>query len=342
MRRALIRLSALGDIVHTWPLASALRVAVPQAHITWIVEEPLRILVEGHPAVDAVLDVATKRWRSRPTARRTRAEIAVLKGRFAELQADVCIDAQGVIKSAVVARWSAADRKVGLARPWRREWLPGLFYTETVDGSTHARHVVATNLEIVRAVGGTPPRDPVPPDGRWLLDRVRDRLPTGSWASPFAVLLPAAGHPSKILPVATLARVARGLVELGIEAVVAWGPAERERAHAVAAMAGRGTHMAPPTDLAELSALLGAATVVVGGDTGPVHLAASFGVPTAAAFLTTDWRRNGPLGSRIAVVSGTADSDTGPTGSARARPIRGITAAELLDAARSVIDGVSG
>jgi heptosyltransferase-1 len=201
--------------------------------------------------------------------------------------------------------------------------------------------VVATNLELVRAVGGTPPEQLQHPDGRWLLEKVRDTLPTGSWKAPYAVFLPAAGHPSKILPVSTLARVAKGLNEHGMEVVVAWGPAERERAHAVASVAGRSTHLAPATDLAELTALLGAASVVVGGDTGPVHLAASLGVPTAATFLTTNWKRNGPLGEHTTVVSGTADEDPKPTGSARARPVRSISHEEILEAAQSMIEGVT-
>ena len=97
MRIVLIRLSALGDIVHTWPLAAALRSAEPKAHLTWVVEEPLAPLVEGHPAVDAIVTVATGRWRKHPFSRSTRAEIAVFKTRLHELQPDLAIDAQGTL-----------------------------------------------------------------------------------------------------------------------------------------------------------------------------------------------------------------------------------------------------
>ena len=84
MRIVLIRLSALGDIVHTWPLAVAIRAALPRGHLTWIVEEPLAPLVEDHPAVDAVLTVATGRWRKQPFSSRTRAEIAAFRSRVHE------------------------------------------------------------------------------------------------------------------------------------------------------------------------------------------------------------------------------------------------------------------
>ena len=163
MRVVLVRLSALGDIVHTWPLAVALAAGVPDLHLTWVVEEPLVPLVKEHPAVDAVIAVATRRWRRHPAAARTRAEIAVVRARLRELSADVCVDAQGLVKSALVARWSAAPVRVGFARPWRREVLAGLVYTRTVPGSRDDLHVVASNLALVRAFGLDPPRPDAQP-----------------------------------------------------------------------------------------------------------------------------------------------------------------------------------
>lgn len=120
---------------------------------------------------------------------------------------------------------------------------------------------------------------------------------------PFAVLLPGAGHPSKVLPVEVLADVGRSLGDRGLDVVAAWGPGERERADAIASAGGEAVAIAPPTDLTQLAGLLGRATVVIGGDTGPTHLAASLHVPTLGVFLATDWRRNGPLGVRTDVVS---------------------------------------
>jgi len=328
MRIILVRLSALGDIVHTWPLAEAIRAARPNDHLTWVVEKPLAPLVENHPAIDAVITVTTKRWRKQPFSARTRAEIATLKSRFQELQPDLTIDAQGTLKSAMVTKWTGAGRRVGLARPWRRELIAGFATTETVPGSLAHRHVIATNLELVRSMGGEPPAQPTQPDGGWLLARTRS-TPDGSWGGNYAVLLPGAGQPDKILPAETLAKTARHLVSLGMEAVVAWGPSERGRAQEVVALGGTGVHLAPATDLIELTALLGSATVVVGGDTGPVHLAASFSVPTLAVFVTTNPDRNGPAGANVAVVSGAAPG-RGPGGTATTGQAREVTAAEIL------------
>ncbi len=158
MRAVLVRLSAVGDIVHTWPLAASLRTARPDLHLTWVVEEPLRPLVEGHPAVDQVVTTATRRWRRRPLSSPTRQEVRALRARFSDLAPHVTLDPQGVLKSAFVTRWTGAEHRVGLARPWRREWIAGFAYTSLLPGSDDP-HVIATNVEMVRAVGGVPPHD---------------------------------------------------------------------------------------------------------------------------------------------------------------------------------------
>ncbi len=304
MRLALIRLSALGDIIHTWPLAQSLRDNRPDLHLTWVVEAPFRSLVEGHPAVDSVITVATKRWRKAPFSPQTRAETDAVKTRLRELTPDLALDSQGTFKSAWITRWTGAKNRIGLARPWRRELLPGLVYTRVLPGSRTQRHVVSTNLMLVRAVGAQPGGEIAAPDGRWLLERSNERYPEVRRNSPYALLLPGAGHPSKVLGTDVLGDLARRLASHGLEILVAWGPGELERAEAVVALSDGAAEVAPPTSLEELTVLLGGASVVVGADTGPVHLAASLGTPTLGVFLTTDWRRNGPLGPRTAVLSG--------------------------------------
>jgi lipopolysaccharide heptosyltransferase I len=338
MRIVLIRLSAFGDIVHAWPLACALREALPRLHLSWVVEEHFRPLVDGHPAVDSVVFTRTRQCRRRPWSIHTRAEIAALKSRFNDLHPDVALDPQGVLKSAFVTRWTGAPRRIGLALPWRRERLPGLAYTETVRGAAGGSHVVDTNLEMVRAIDLLPPSRR-PPDGAWLLDRVGHRFPTDGWQEPCAVVLPGTGGAHKDVAVPTRAEVSREIAAgLNLDVVVAWGPREESRAAAVVEAGGNRIRLAPPTDLEELAANLGGSSLVVGGDTRPVHLAASFGVPTVAVFLASDWRRNGPLGPRTTVVSGAGESPGGPSGSARAAPLRPIASQEIISAALNLID----
>jgi heptosyltransferase-1 len=303
-----------------------------------VVEEHFRPLVDGHPAVDTVFTTRTRAWRRNPLSSSVRAEIRVLKGRFRELQPDLAIDPQGLLKSALVSRWTGARRRVGLAHPWRRERLAGLAYTQTVDGAPSGAHVVATNLELVRAVGDDPPTL-TPPDGSWLLDRARaletaDVSPTHR----YAVVLPGAGGAHKVIAETTLATASRELAGSGLEVVVAWGPGEIDRASRVVESAGSDVRLAPPTSLLELSVLLGGAALVIGGDTGPVHLAASFSVPTVAVFLASDSRRNRPLGAKTAVVAAAREVSSTPGGSARARPAHQVGSAEIVEAARRLLD----
>ena len=337
MRLVLVRLSALGDIIHAWPLAEALRQARPGMHLTWVVEEPFRTMVAGHPAVDNVVTVTTRRWRRQPVTARTRGEIALLRTRLHELQPDLAIDPQGVLKSALVTRWSGAPRRVGLARPWRRDRIAGLAYNLTLAGSTSDPHVVASNVELVRAVGGTPPTRLPHPDGRWLLQRTSHVAPSVADDDRPIVLLAGAGQARKMLPVETLAAVARRLVALPSAVEVAWGPGEHARAEAVAEAAGPGVAVAPPTDLDQLVEVLANARLVIGGDTGPVHLAASLGVPTVGVFTVTDWRRNGPLGPRVEVVSGISPDAVVSASSPDATPSRAITADDIVERALKLL-----
>jgi heptosyltransferase-1 len=337
MRVVLVRLSALGDIVHTWPLAVALRQAQPEMHLTWVVEEPFRPLVEGHPAVDALITVATKRWRRNIFSAETRSHIAVLKTQLTELQPDVAIDSQGVFKSALVTGLSGASTRIGLPRPWRRERLAGVAYTSTVQGNPDQRHVVATNLQCVAAVGEDPPSTLPHPDGRWMLEMSKDRTPVVPMRPQYLALLPGTGRPEKIVPEADLVAVAQWSVAQGLPVTLLWGPGEKDRASSIVNAAGEGVSLAPPTDLFDLAHCLANARAVVGGDTGPIHLAASFGTPTLAVFTATDWRRNGPLGARTQVVSGALLDDGGPTGSSKAFKPGPVTTEQIIDGLKRVL-----
>ncbi len=329
MRLVLIRLSALGDIIHTWPLAQSLRDNRPDLHLTWVVEESFQPLVQGHPAVDSVISVATKRWRKEPFSIRTRAETGAVKTRLRELAPDLALASQGTVKSAWITRWTGAAERVGLARPWRRELLPGLVYTRVLPGSRAQPHVVATNLSLLKVIGAEPAPETPAPDGRWLLEQSVERWPEFRRELPYAVLLPGAGRPSKVLGADILVDLARRLAARGLSVVVAWGPGERERAEAIVAGAEEAVVLAPPTNIEQLAVLLGGASVVVGADTGPIHLAASLGAPTVGVFLTTDWRRNGPLGPRAAILSSTALPKQVHPGKAGVRP-KGTPTAEAI------------
>jgi len=304
MRLLLVRLSALGDIIHTWPLAVALREADDTLHLSWIVEEPLKTLVEGHPAVDAVFTTRTGKWRRSPFSSRTGAEISRMRSAIDEISPDIVLDAQGTVKSAWVCRTARGRETVGLCRPWRREILAGLVYDRCLPGSD-AGHIVSTNLALVRVLGGETPIPDLIPDGRWFVNKARrNRSDFETPREPYGLIFPGAGQERKILNTEFSAGIARGMQDRGLTPIIAWGPGEEEAARAVCAVSPAVT--APPTDLEELAVLSAGAEVLIGPDTGPMHLGASLGRPVVAIHTVTDPRRNGPLGEKTRIINTTS------------------------------------
>jgi ADP-heptose:LPS heptosyltransferase len=143
-------------------------------------------------------------------------------------------------------------------------------------------------------------------------------------------LLPGTGGIGKAWPPERFAALARQTADRGHQVTIVWGPGQRELAESIVAGAGSGVTLAPATSLLELAALLAGCAAVVGGDTGPVHLAASLGVPTVAIFVATDPERNGPRGPRVRVVAAARSGATG--GRARSSAMGEATVADVLDA----------
>jgi heptosyltransferase I len=284
-RLLVLRLSALGDVIHTIPAVTALR---ERYDVSWVVEAPYRELVEIVAGVHAI-PVRYKKWgRSLLTAR---GEIA---GALRAMRgAEVSIDFQGLVKSAVLGKLAGAKTRAGFDRNGIRE-KPALLFTNRKVAVDTTKHVIEQNLELASALAGVPGSQPgtVRRAETPALQRA-----TGNWQlfpQPIAgdvtgniVLLPGAGKPNKLWPVERFATLAR---RIGSEALVVWGPGERERAEAI------GARVAPPTNLRELAFILQNARVVIGGDTGPLHLAAALGTNVIGLYGPTNPHRNGPYG----------------------------------------------
>jgi heptosyltransferase-1 len=326
----LTRLSALGDIVHTWPLAEALTEGNRAVELAWVVEEPFLPLVARHPRVTLAVPVATRRWRRRPLAAETRHELLAARRALRSFAPDVALDPQGLVKSAAWGWLSGAPERVGLARGLRRERLAGIWYTRTTAPPSGTRHVIDINLALAAAVGCTAPAGAAP-DGSFL---VRGGDPAPAHAP--VVLLPGTGGRGKAWPADSFAALARALVRRGVGVTVAWGPGERALAETVVAGSGVEAALAPRTTLEELAVLLADSAAVVGGDTGPVHLAASLGVPTTALFVATDPERNGPRGRRVKIVTSARTGARG--GRAHSGALRAIAVEEVLDALQETLE----
>ena len=291
----IVRLGALGDIVHALPVAAALRERYPDARIDWVVDErhlPLLELVSG---LDHRIPLASRS--AGPIARIRRLRPTLRAARY-----DLAVDVQGLLKSAVVARLSGAARILGFARGALREPAARVLYTETCDPGP-GRHVVDKNLALAVAAGAAAgaPRFPLEAPASAALDAVR----TTTGGRPFAVVNPGAAWPNKRWPPARFGALARALaVGRGLPVVVLWGPEDGALAEAVVGAADTdGVRQAPATGLGDLAAILGAAALVVSGDTGPLHLAAALGTPVVALHGPTDPARNGPWSAADVAVS---------------------------------------
>lgn len=293
MRSLLIlRLSALGDVIHTMPaivaLANSLR---PQTRLSWVVEAPFAELVEAVAPLDGVFRVATRRWRRSPFTRSTRTEVRRLhRDLRAFARNEVTIDFQGLVKSAVLGFSSGARRRIGFARPALREAAASIFYNERVQVDPNL-HVVEQNLILARAAGAVAARPPVADYSHFALDR--EHLLDEIVRTQPVVLLPGAGKPAKQWNIARFALLADRLRKLlGTTPIVAWGPGEKSLAEEIAK---QGTAViAPPTDLRQLAFLMRGARLVVGADTGPLHLADALGTPVIGLYGPTNPRRTGP------------------------------------------------
>ena len=282
-----VRLGALGDLVHALPAVAAMRRAWPDARIDWLVDGRYAGLLALVPIVDRVIVVGGAG--GQPPLRVLR---ALRQERY-----DSAIDLQGLLKSAAFARFAGARETVGFVAAQLREPAAALFYTRRVTGDD-AGHVVRKNLSLVRTLGAAAgaiecPLN-VPPSA--ALEDARTRLVTGPGA-PFAIVNPGAGWPNKRWPPDRYGAIAAHLLRRHrLASIVLWGPGEQERAAQVAARSEGAAAVAPATSLGDVVAIARAAALLVAGDTGPLQLAAAVGTPIVGVFGPTNPARNGPWG----------------------------------------------
>ncbi len=271
-----VRLGAMGDIIHTLPAVASLRLSFPNSRITWAVQPKWVPLLEGNPHIDRILPID----RSSPGSfLRTWSELR-------SIRPDVAIDFQGLVKSALVARASRPLVLFGWARRFAREPLASRIYTRHFEPSS--RHKVDQNIELVAAAGGTQSSHDfwIPPG-----------LPEGALPeTPYVLTHPFAGWQGKQWPLDLYEQLARQLEREGLALVANVPP---HRAQELAALSHVAVHT---SSLAGLIDATRRATAVLGLDSGPLHLAAALQKPGAALYGPTDPARNGPYGGSIRVL----------------------------------------
>jgi heptosyltransferase-1 len=289
----IVRLGSLGDIIHAVPAAAAIRHALPQASIDWLVDTRHTEVLDLVPVVDRRIAVNTSSARS----------LASVLGDLRRTRYDAALDLQGLLKSAILARFSGAARVIGFPADLLRERAARFFYSETAGDL--APHVIDKNLSMLRAIGVRMPDVEFPLDDRspHVVVEARWRLgiPEGKR---FALLNPGAAWPNKRWPPVYFGEVSRELAKrYDLRSLVLWGPGEEQIAGAVAAASDNTAAVSPPTTIADIVSLTKAAALMISGDTGPMHIAGASGTPLVGIFGPTDPQRNGPWSEDDLVVS---------------------------------------
>ena len=303
MRVLIVRLSSLGDVVHTIPVAVAIRRHYPDAVIDWVVDEAIAPLLAMVPVIDNVLVLRSKNVSTISTWFRLCRELQ-------SCNYDIAFDVQGLVKSAVVARFSGATRVIGFSKPFLREpWAKWLYREEADPGSPI--HVVDRNLGILTALNIKDRNYTFPFElvDIAAVDEIYARL--GSRNNPFVLLNPNAAWVNKCWPAESFGAVAAYIRDRhGLRTVVVWNSSSQEdeaRMHLVVASSDGAAVSAPPTTLVELASVIKAGVLFISGDTGPLHIAGALGTPVVGIYGPSNPERNGPWSSRDEVVSVSGD-----------------------------------
>jgi heptosyltransferase-1 len=345
LRVLIVRLGAMGDILHALPAVTALRLAHPQWRMGWVVEPKWRGLLCAEsatqcalrgpemPLVDRVHLGNVKGWGKAPLSARTRLEIRALRNELRAEHYDICVDLQGALRSAWIARWAKPKRLIGEAVP--REWAAKYLFDERVP--TSGVHVIEQGVEVANAIAGD------------TLPIIAPTLPCDAAAEawcdaqlgvdasgPIVLMSPGAGWGAKRWPPARYGQAAAELSKIGCRVIVNVGPDEAQLAAELVAESGGRALKLDPT-LSQLIALTRRASLLIAGDTGPLHLACALGVPVVGIFGPTDPARNGPFGCRFRVLR---HAGSKRDHSRRAAPEAGlltIQPADVVNAAKELL-----
>jgi lipopolysaccharide heptosyltransferase I len=299
----IVRLSAIGDVVHVLPALAALRRAFPEAHIAWIAESLSAQLLEGHPLLDELIVYPRSRWRKRGYIRSMPSDMRRFFAEMRRRRFDTAIDFQGLTKSALIPWMSRIPRRIGYGDEDGRE-VSRWFYTNRVQPPPDREHVVQRNLALLSTLGIETTNEvfPMPEFSaeRPSIDAALAEMGIGP-DELLAMMNPGAGWQTKRWPPAHYGRLATLIARsLGWPVLLTWGPGEEplvaEALEAVDPDQRKRVHRAPSTNLREFAALLDRCRLAIGGDTGPIHLAAARGVPVVCVYGGSDPLRNSPRG----------------------------------------------
>src|SRR5690348_1575131 len=317
----ILRMGALGDIIHTLPAASALRDSYPNAQIDWLVDRKWSPLLERNPDVSATVLMD-----------RTSGS-GVLSGvrKLRAAKYTCVIDFQSLYRTAILGWLSGAPRRIGFAASYAREKGAALFYTQTI--KPVRRHKVEHNLELVESLGAHANSIRFSLNISAGAESQVDSILNTHSIRDFFVLSPGGGWGSKCWPAESYGELHRAIVSrYGWKGIVNFGPGERELAGNLCRMAGEPLPLVESFNLSQLMALLKRAKFLVAADTGPLHLASALGTPVVGLYGPTDPARNGPYSAKdIVVRNATAEETTYRRGTVPAPSMLSITVEQVID-----------
>ena len=304
LRRILIiKLGSIGDVVHTLPALADLKKSFPEAEIDWVVESKARVILKGNPLLHDVVEIDTHKWR-RSWSFQTLSEMWRIASNLRGRRYDVALDFQGLWKSAFLGKVAGVRKLIGFDRTTLKEPGCRMFYDERIKPAPAVQHVIDIYKELLRSLGVMPGPHrfhlSVPSEDE---ETISQQL-SSRQIDDFVILNPGGGWDTKNWAPENYALLHDKLQqETGLPSVLTWGPGEEPLVDRVLRACVGTPPITFPTSLYQLIALLRRAKLFVGGDTGPLHLAAACGTPIVGIFGPTDPLRNGPFSSEDIVLS---------------------------------------
>ena len=350
LRVLIVRIGAMGDVLHAMPAVAALRKLHPEWFIGWAIEPGWSELLqtsggfdrpsceagrsERMPLVDQWHQVPAKAWAKRPFSLSTPSDINSVRRELRMGEYDVCVDMQGSLKSAIVGQMAGARVFAGPAEP--RERQARWFYKQQV--STIAPHVVEQGCELLGGVLEEilrPAKVALPVDSEaeaWCDRLLAQTLGRASGSGErFAFVAPTAGWGAKQWPAERYGAVAAELGRAGYRTLVNEVLGDRSADEVIAASEGFATLV--PCSIGQMIALVRRAGVVIAGDTGPLHLAAALERPVVGLYGPTDPARNGPFGTEARVLRHESSTRDHSRRSETEAGLMRITTDEVVEAA---------
>ncbi|HQM34101.1 MAG TPA: glycosyltransferase family 9 protein [Candidatus Hydrogenedentes bacterium] len=330
-RILIIRLSAIGDVVRVLPALQILRDALPDAHIDWVVEKKSADVCRDHPSLDGIIvfDRPEGAWNAAKS-------FLALCNAIRNRRYDIVIDFHGILKSGLLAWASRAPKRYGFARPRSQEG--NFLFTNRRSGlPSHTLNRVEENMILCEAVvparAGCPSATiEVPPEVQEVVDDYVDR--TFEAGKRLVAVHAPIDRREKRWPLDYFAEVCDLLIADGrFEVMLTWGPGQQHIAQTVFARCRRGPVIAPETpDLKHYAGLVGRANLYVGGDTGPMHIAAAMGTPVVAIFTGTNAVQHAPYQSPCEVLTPERAHELLPQGETAEEALSPITPPMVYDA----------